>query len=225
MRVAGDPDEMTVVTNADALADLCGRSLQQLSETGPASRADRYRVYLHLDTDRAWINAGPTVPPSLLEKLSCDGVVQPVWQTDGHPVNVGRAQRIVPTRTRRLVEDRDRSCRFPACTASAWLEVHHVVHWRHGGPTDTCNLICLCPSHHDAHHRGSYSISGDANHPETMRFVDTDGSPIGARPPTPPTGPLPRLTDPHRWRHPGGERLDLRWISFRSPPDPNHQLN
>ncbi|MGB9346732.1 MAG: hypothetical protein WCA90_11925, partial [Ilumatobacteraceae bacterium] len=32
---------------------------------------------------------------------------------------------------------RDQHCRVPGCTHSHVLEVHHIIHWQHGGPTDT----------------------------------------------------------------------------------------
>ena len=81
-----------------------------------AARSARYRVQVHLDTDGGWLTAAPAAPP-VIDGLTCDGTLTPVWETDGHPVNVGRAQRVVPHRTRVLVLDRDRGCRSPAAGA------------------------------------------------------------------------------------------------------------
>ena len=128
------------------------------------NRRDAYRTYVHLDTEGAWLTGKPRLPRQITEKLTCDGILQPIWHTQGTPVNVGRAQRIVPTRTRRLVEDRDRGCRFPGCT-STHVECHHLIPWADGGPTDTPNLAGLCPFHHDAHHNGDFTISGNAGMP------------------------------------------------------------
>ncbi len=91
---AGQPQ----VSSFDALVEVCNRSL---STVQPTSRVDKYRVYVHLDTTGAWVNAGPALPPGLLAKLTCAGQVAPVGETDGPPVNVGRSMRIVPDRTRR----------------------------------------------------------------------------------------------------------------------------
>ncbi len=44
------------VTSFDALVEVCNRSL---SGVQPTSRADKYRVYVHLDTEGGWVNAGP----------------------------------------------------------------------------------------------------------------------------------------------------------------------
>lgn len=178
---AGKPD----TTWFDALVEVCNRSL---SAVEPSGRADKYRVYVHLDTEGGWLNAGPALPPGLLTKLTCNGSLAPVWETEGKPVNVGRTQRIVPNRTRRLVEDRDRGCRYPGCSARSYLEVHHVIHWRDGGPTDTWNLVCLCPHHHDAHHRGEFIVTGDADASEHLRFTDDRGNRISVGRPVRPTG-------------------------------------
>ncbi|MEO8749040.1 MAG: hypothetical protein ABI384_01470, partial [Allobranchiibius sp.] len=91
--------------------DHCNEGL-----TLSTGRSNTFRIYLHLDTSgHGWITNSGALPPHLLRQWTCNGLVNPVWETSGSPVNVGRAQRIVPARTRRLIEDRD------------------------GGPTDTTN--------------------------------------------------------------------------------------
>ncbi len=210
---AGDPR----ASWADALVEVCRRSLGSASK----ARQDHYRVLVHLDKEGGWVNAGPALPPGLLKKLLCDGRVSPVWEAGGYPVNVGRSMRIVPAHTRRLVEDRDRECLFPGCHAAAFLEVHHLVHWSDGGPTDTWNLGCLCPFHHSSHHRGDFDITGNADHPETLQFTDREGREIRSfAVPTPPTGPLPEPPPGHSYVHPVGERIQARWLYFPPPPGP-----
>ena len=44
--------------------------------------------------------------------------------------------------------------------AGAFVEIHHLRHWRDGGTTDVWNLLSLCPFHHDGHHRGEFTITG-----------------------------------------------------------------
>ncbi|MGO4343762.1 HNH endonuclease signature motif containing protein, partial [Pedococcus sp. 2YAF34] len=138
-------------TYADALEEMATRSLATIEST---SRAAHYRVYLHLDTEGAWATGGHAIPLRLLGRFISDGVVQPVWETDGTPVSVGRAMRILPERTRRLITDRDRGCRFPGCTTTAFTEVHHLHAWADGGTTDLHNQISLCTAHHDGIDRG-----------------------------------------------------------------------
>jgi hypothetical protein len=94
-----------------------------------------------------------------------------------------------------------------------WLEVHHIIHWEDGGPTDVWNLVCLCPRHHRAHHRGELGITGDANTPGGLRFTDRYGEQLSgasrARPPTPDDVP-----DVAPCPGPTGERLDPTAITF-----------
>ncbi len=159
--------------------------------TAPADQ-DAFRTHNHLDTAGGWLTGRPRLPKHLADKLTRDGIPQPLRLTAGAPVNVGRAQRIVPARTRRLVEDRDRGCRFPGCNATAHLQCHHLTHWADGGPTDTANLACPCPyhhdSHHDSHHNGTFTVAGNANDPDGLTFTTNGGFPIR---------PGPTFTTPH----------------------------
>ena len=146
-------------------------------------RSSRYRVYLHLSTDGAWINGGHAIPLRLLTRFITDGKVQPVWETEGRPISVGRSMRILPDRTRRLIHDRDRGCRFPGCPTTRFVEIHHLNPWADGGPTDEHNQTSLCTIHHDAIDRGDYTITGDPTHPDGLTVTNRYGLPI--RPPQP----------------------------------------
>ena len=148
------------------------------------SRRDRYRVYLHLSTDGAWVNGAGAIPPRLAAKFGCDATIQTIHEHHGKPVSFGRAQRIVPDRTRHLIEDRDRGCRYPGCTTQ-FVEIHHLTPWSKGGRTDYDTNLSLCPHHHDQHHRGEYTITGNPNHPDGLTFTHRRGLPIAPlRPPT-----------------------------------------
>jgi len=207
------------VTLGDAMVGVANRSLSTVEST---SRAQRYRVYVHLSVDGSWINGRGAIPPSLAAKFACDGVVQPIWEVDGVPVNVGRGQRIVPDRSRRLIEDRDRGCRYPGCSVSRHVEVHHLDHWAEGGATDVDRMLSLCPRHHDAHHRGDFSMGGDPTRLDGVVFRTGRGREIRA-------GGLPhrsRATADHEhrprpvemtpYRGPTGERLITKWITLPS---------
>lgn len=116
---AGD----TQATYADALLEVANRSLHSLESK---SRLEHYRVHINLDTNgNAWLNKKGALPPHLMRQVTCDGQIRPVWFTDAKPVSVGRSQRIVPDRTRRLVEDRDGGCRYPGCTTTSFLARAH----------------------------------------------------------------------------------------------------
>lgn len=211
------------VSMAQAFVELASHSLASIASE---ARRDRYRVYVHLDTDGAWLGGKPRLPRHVMQSLTCDGVLQPVWHTEGHPVNVGRSQRIVPDRTRRLLLDRDRGCRFPGCGTSLGLEVHHIRHWIDGGRTDTPELVSLCTTHHDAHHRGEFTIHGDADAPDgspgAVEFLAPGGWSIAYQPP-PPDRSRARYREAvaaaeagvhPRYSPPTGERLQTHWVTF-----------
>ncbi len=207
------------ITMGEAMVEVANRSLSTVTS---ASRAQRYRVYVHLSGDGSWINGRGAIPPSLAAKFACDGVVQPIWEIDGVPVNVGRDQRIVPDRSRRLIEDRDRGCRYPGCSATRHVEVHHLDHWADGGATDVDRMLSLCPRHHDAHHRGEFSMVGSPSRLDGVVFRNDRGRDIrvGGSPTPPPATP----TDDHRgeldvltpYRGPTGEQLITKWVTLSS---------
>ena len=168
-------------THADGLEEMATRSLSSVTSS---SRSSHYRVYLHLDTDGAWVNGGHAIPLRLLTRFISDGVAQPVWETEGRPVSVGRSMRILPDRARRLIVDRDRGCRFPGCpTAGGFTEIHHLTAWADGGPTDETNMASLCTAHHDGITRGDYSLTGDPTRPDGLVATTRYGLPV--RPPLP----------------------------------------
>ncbi|MBA3289807.1 MAG: HNH endonuclease [Acidimicrobiia bacterium] len=149
----------TQVTWVEALIEMAQQSL----DAQTLERRERFRVNLFIDPTEnqsaRWTD-GTAIPDCIRRLTECDGTLTPVFVKDGRPVSVGRAQRIVPERTRRIVLHRDHgSCRSPWCSNSRWLQVHHVVHWEDGGPTDTPNLVALCPWCHRAHHRGCSTSS------------------------------------------------------------------
>ena len=135
-----------------------------------------------------------------------------MFEEAGRPVNVGRAFRTVPDRTRVLIEDRDRGCRVPGCDRRRWLHVHHVAHWEDGGTTDTANLMALCQHHHRLHHRGGLGITGNADEPDGVVFTDARGRRLAScgRPVPPGDNPLAA----GNYTHPSGEGLDPHSVYF-----------
>ena len=206
---------------ADALVGVA-HSVVNTDAVG-AEVSSRPGVLVHLEvpvddaeTWRAEMHRGPALPPSMRRCLTCDGDIAAVWHTDGHPVQVGRTQRIVPRRTRRLVEHRDGGCRVPGCDSQLWVEVHHIIHWEDHGETVTWNLLCLCAHHHRLHHQGGLGITGNADAPDGITFTTATGrvlEPAGT-PTRPPAMPAVRPYD-----GPTGETLHKHWVTFtRRPP-------
>lgn len=206
----------TDATRADALVDIAERAL---AATTP-SRQDRYRTYVHLDTEGAWLTNGPALPKALLDKLLCDGQLQPVWTEGGHPVNIGRAAKAIPEHTRQLVLARDGGCRYPGCQCRVGLDVHHIRPWSAGGPTDLANLAAYCRNHHTRSHRGEFTVSGDAERSDGLVHRRANGTIIEAHhaPTLPGRTPPPAPPAGHVFRHPTGERIDARCVVFSDPP-------
>lgn len=197
----------------DALERMVDRSLEREASDRPW--ASRTKVVVHIDADRpelAVLHLGPALTAAERSLLTCDASVTAVLERFGRPVSVGREHRITPERTRLLVEQRDGGCVVPWCRATRKLVTHHIVHWEHGGPTDSGNLVTLCPFHHREVHAGRLGISGDADRADELRIVDARGRPItgasGARSPSRPPDPPP---DPYRC--PDGGSVDWKWYS------------
>ena len=238
-RIKGEFDLDTAALIGAALIQareaLWGRGQQSISEadcvrevfesyldgvTSPLQR-DRSKVSIHLDATSgvALTATGVRVPDAVADKICCDGIVQPVWERDGLPFSIGRAQHIVPERTRRIVMLRDQGCRVPGCNHDRIIEIHHIIHWRDGGRTDTWNLVALCPKHHRMHHQHRLGITGNADDPDGLVFSDHRGrrlQPCGA--PTPPTQ-LPRPDN--GYTPPLQGRLDWNWVGLGWPDRDN----
>jgi len=189
---------------ADAFMGLVEKSHVALAVERP--HKDRHLVLLHLPVGAdGHLHLGQGLSKGLARYISCDSRVRAVFDEKGRPVSVGRAFRIVPDRTRLIVENRDGGCRVPGCDRSRWVQVHHVIHWEDGGPTDTSNLLCLCSKHHRLHHRGGLGIAGDADDPAGVTFTDERGRPLdNCGHPVPPTAAPP----PGQWKPPPAERID-----------------
>jgi hypothetical protein len=226
----------TDVSWADALVAMAESALAGATRARP--HGDRHLVLVHLGPTAgagasvgttAQLHLGPALPDAVRRHLGCDARARVVHHDDrGVAVSVGRSLRIVPERTRVVVEHRDGGCRVPGCGATRWLQVHHIRHWEDGGSTDTANLLCLCSFHHRLHHRGRLGITGDADAPpegtDAVVFTDERGrrmQAVGrpAPPGDPPAEAARRLGLPvGRWDHPIGERLDGSCVVFQSPP-------
>jgi hypothetical protein len=205
-------DTGVMINDIEALTDACTRALDTI--TNPARR-ERFRTNIHLHTDRPNTDAlGHTLPDAIVQHLTCDGLLTPVFHENGIPISVGRSQRIVPERTRKTLLLRDGGCRVPGCGSTRHLQIHHIIHWSKNGPTDTWNLVALCGHHHRDHHHGRLHITGNADQPDGLTITNQHGTEIrhcGPQP-RPPTGPPPNSAG--TYQHPLGERLDMNYIDF-----------
>ena len=154
---------------ADALGVLAETELAAVLDRGSAG--DRYQVMLHVElpTDVAAgeglcgtleVDHGAVdVSAETSRRLACDASVVAIGHSaDGAVLDIGRKTRTVPAPIRRALEARDRSCRFPGCTAHR-CDAHHLEHWVDGGATSLDNLMLLCRRHHRAVHEGGFRVA------------------------------------------------------------------
>ena len=98
------------VSGTDALVEIARRSLGGVE---PLSRREAFLAVFHvpIGSSPGHLHGGPALPDQLRRQLLCDGRGMVVAVRHGRPVSLGRSTRIVPTRLRQLIEERDRGCR------------------------------------------------------------------------------------------------------------------
>jgi hypothetical protein len=227
-----DPALRQTITVIDALRYLAEVGLEAMdpaTATNPDRMpSERYLINVHLngDTGAARIHLGPLLPSDLTDEASCDAYLR-AWITDGAGnVNLGRTARSVDPKTRTVIETRDGGCRVPGCHATRGLRIHHIVHWADGGPTDTANLVALCPAHHRLVHQGHYRIGGNAD--GELIFTDDNGRPISHQPPAPLHRPPPDAAahldlPPPQWANRSGERAQWDCMIWTDHPHPTRE--
>lgn len=150
----GGADERTAgQRRADAFVDLCRSYL----DVGFAPEIAGVRPHVQLTVPLTTLAAprgecghepaqlegvGP-VSGEAARRLSCDALVAAMGlDLVGVPLSYGRTLRTVDPRLRKVLNHRDRGCRFPGCDRPvAWAQAHHIVQWAHRGGTDPDNLV------------------------------------------------------------------------------------
>jgi hypothetical protein len=143
---------------------------------------DRQQIVVHVDAQtlkhdhagRCELEQGSAIAAETARRLSCDASLIAIVENErGEPLNVGRKTRTIPPAIRRALNSRDKSCRFPGCTFTRFVDGHHVKHWAHGGETKLPNLVTLCRFHHRLVHEGQVVIQTLDD--GAFRFVRPDG--------------------------------------------------
>ena len=174
-----EPMRCWVGRRADAFMDLVRCALAH-AKHGQAVGADRYMVHVVADlavlrgtgAGRCELIGGRPIAPAVLARLACDSsTVGHLVGPEGEPLALGRRCRGWSSSQRRAITVRDGGrCRFLDCGHTK-ADIHHLVPWEEGGPTDIANGALLCPRHHTLVHHG-YTVEGDANGPLTYHAPD-----------------------------------------------------
>ena len=171
--IAFDPVRTFEQRNADALVALITQQPAGADGSEPDGECGGVRpqktvLVVTADYDaikgqlaNAGLIDGTPIDLDELRRLACDADIVPmVFSAAGQPLYVGQAQR-APTKAQKLaLYRRDRGCvgcgiRPQAC------DVHHIIPWEHNGPTNTDNLVLLCPSCHGKVHKHGYTVEQD----------------------------------------------------------------
>lgn len=121
--------------------------------------------------------AGIPLPPSIAVGLCAAGasVTAAIVDADGKAVGLGCASRTATRKQRRTLRSMYRTCAHPDCDrAFTDCEMHHVVHWEHGGETAVPNLVPLCRQHHHLVHDSGWNL--DITPDRTLRWYRPDGT-------------------------------------------------
>ena len=137
--------------------------------------ADRYLVHVVRRGSTTELIDGTPVDGAVGDRIACDAA-----RVDH--LDLGRKTRVWSTAQRRAILVRDRgTCRFPGCDHRI-TDIHHLLPWDHGGPTDIANGLLACSRHHTRLHRG-FTAEGDTN--RTVTFRRPDGTVLGSTAPRP----------------------------------------
>ncbi len=132
-------------------------------------------------SDLAMMADGEVIAAATARRLCCDaGLVIATVDLQGQPLSIGRKTRTIPAAIQRALRLRDRTCRFPGCTHSRYVDGHHVEHWANGGETALSNLMLLCSAHHTMLHEGGCRVEADG---DGWKFFDHRNRRIDAQPP------------------------------------------
>jgi hypothetical protein len=166
----GDPlREVEAPTGAEALAALAETALRAQEAEHPGS--ERYLISYHLQAraDGKLLlldDRSVPVPEYERRRVLCDHRFETILHDhNATPLSVGRATRHIGRKLRRAILHRHRhTCAVPGCDTRHGLEIHHIVHWEDGGPTDTPNLTspraALYPMPHISGVRGHVRQGG-----------------------------------------------------------------
>jgi hypothetical protein len=95
-------------------------------------------------SDLAQMADGEVIATATARRLCCDaGVVVAHVDAHGVPLSVGRKTRSISAPIKRALLLRDRTCRFPGCTHSRYVDGHHIQHWATAAQR-RCRTSCCC---------------------------------------------------------------------------------
>lgn len=149
--------------NADALVDMARRS-REFGDNNGEPLGSHVDVMVLIDAEtlqhgmhehsRCEFDDTTPVSPVAARRLLCDAdVLTAALNRPSLKLDLGYSRRAAGVSLRKALIARDRTCTAPGCDRPHWMcEIHHIVPWAKGGPTNLDNLTLLCSRHHQLHH-------------------------------------------------------------------------
>ena len=108
----------------------------------------------------ARLATGEAISIRSVRRLACNaGHVPVVLGGDSMPLEVGRSRRRFTRHQGNALRTMYESCGIAGCQRPfAWCELHHLLEWSRGGPTDLRNALPLCGHHHRRAHDPAYQL-------------------------------------------------------------------
>ena len=190
---------------ADALVELIAKGLVARAN-GTTPVTDVTLIVPASGPLEGWTPDGVRLQDGTVRRLLCNAIFTPVVVDNlGVPLDMGLGKRLFKPGQKRAIMVRDGGCGNPGCDVPwDWCEIHHVEHWKHGGPTDLPNGLPACSFHHDLWHSEGWRVEPD---PDTHHLdqgfiiINPDGDdppqPAPRRGPTPHPRPGGRLSLGH----------------------------
>jgi hypothetical protein len=118
------------------------------------------RVHQHTVCELA---DGTPLPVETVRHIACSAEIIPVvLDGAGRALDVGMSKRLATEAQRQALAAMYRTCGYPGCDIPfEACEIHHVIPYDHGGPTDLPNLLplCLINGHHHQVHEGGWTLT------------------------------------------------------------------
>ncbi len=177
-----DPDLTFDQLQADTLVELITRPDETDATSGETGRVPEVIVLIDLDTLRHGLHDhgiaetadGNPLPADTIRRMCCDADIIPaVLNAHGATIDVGRERRVATRHQRRALRAMHTTCAHPDCTVRFDnCQIHHVVPWEHGGPSDLANLLPLCTTHHHHVHEGGWTLTLNPDRTIELRRPD-----------------------------------------------------
>ena len=147
---------------ADALVELIAKGLVARAN-GTTPVTDVTLIVPASGPLEGWTPDGVRLQDGTIRHLLCNAIFTPVVVDNlGVPLDMGLGKRLFKPGQKRAIMVRDGGCGNPGCDVPwDWCEIHHVEHWKHGGPTDLPNGLPACSFHHDLWHSEGWRVEPD----------------------------------------------------------------